>query len=106
MAREFNRRYPGVPVTIHAARKWLLGEAIPTQARLRVLARWFGVSTEWLRFGEGAPMVVTAQEPGLEEGSELEIDFQLAREIAALSRPHREAIHQLVRALRKAEKLD
>ena len=46
VAREFNRRYPGAPVTLHAARKWLLGEAIPAQDKLRVLAAWLGVTAE------------------------------------------------------------
>jgi len=98
LAREFNRRYPGMPVTPHATRKWLLGESIPAQARLRVLARWLGVSAEWLRFGEGAMSVTASDEP------QPEVDFQLAREIAALSAPHREVVRELVRALRRAER--
>lgn len=51
LAREFNLRYAGSSVTVHAARKWLVGEAIPTQEKLRSLAEWLGVSAEWLRFG-------------------------------------------------------
>lgn len=51
LAREFNVRYVGRPVTVHAARKWLIGEAIPTQEKLRMLADWLGVSAAWLRFG-------------------------------------------------------
>ncbi len=51
LAREFNFRYSGEPVTVHAARKWLVGDALPTQDKLRTLATWLGVSVEWLRFG-------------------------------------------------------
>jgi transcriptional regulator with XRE-family HTH domain len=51
LAREFNIRFPGRPITVHAARKWLVGEAIPTQEKLRTLAQWLGVPAEWLRFG-------------------------------------------------------
>jgi transcriptional regulator with XRE-family HTH domain len=51
LAREFNLRFSGRPISVHAARKWLVGEAIPTQEKLRALADWFGVSAEWLRFG-------------------------------------------------------
>jgi hypothetical protein len=29
-----------------------VGEAIPTQERIRVLSAWLGVSPNWLRFGE------------------------------------------------------
>ena len=51
LARNFNIRFSGVPITVHAARKWLIAEAIPTQEKMRVLAEWLGVSAEWLRYG-------------------------------------------------------
>jgi len=51
LSREFNIRFTGHPITVHAARKWLVGEAIPTQEKLRTLALWLGVASEWLRFG-------------------------------------------------------
>jgi transcriptional regulator with XRE-family HTH domain len=51
LAREFNERFAGQPVTVHAARKWLMGESIPTQEKLRSLAKWLNVTAEWLRFG-------------------------------------------------------
>ena len=37
----------------HAARKWLQGESIPTQEKLRALAGWLDVPADWLRFGNG-----------------------------------------------------
>ena len=52
LQRAFNARNPKLAVSVHAARKWLMGEAIPTQARLRVLADVLQVSATWLRFGE------------------------------------------------------
>ncbi len=55
LARAFNRRAGGSAITVHAARTWLVGEAIPTQARLRSMALWLAVSPEWLRFGD-APL--------------------------------------------------
>lgn len=39
------------PVTTLAARKWLMGEAMPTQDRIQLLAEWLNVSASWLRFG-------------------------------------------------------
>ena len=51
LAREFNVRFEGNPVTVHAARKWLQGESIPTQEKLRALASWLDVPADWLRFG-------------------------------------------------------
>jgi hypothetical protein len=52
LQRAFNARNPKLAVSVHAARKWLMGEAIPTQARLRELAAVLAVSPTWLRFGE------------------------------------------------------
>lgn len=51
LAREFNLRFAGHSVTVHAARKWLQGESIPTQEKLRALASWLQVPADWLRFG-------------------------------------------------------
>jgi hypothetical protein len=42
LQRAFNARNPKLAVSVHAARKWLMGEAIPTQARLRELAAVLG----------------------------------------------------------------
>ena len=51
LSREFNVRFSGRAITVHAARKWLIAEAIPTQEKLRALAEWLGVTADWLRFG-------------------------------------------------------
>ncbi|WP_229423487.1 hypothetical protein [Massilia frigida] len=53
MAREFNRRHRGASITVDTARKWLRGETVPTQAKLRSIAAWLLVSPEWLGFGDG-----------------------------------------------------
>lgn len=50
--REFNQRYWGNPITFQTGRRWLRGEAVPTQDRLQVLAEWLEVDPHWLRFGE------------------------------------------------------
>jgi hypothetical protein len=52
LQRAFNARNPKLAVSVHAARKWLMGEAMPTQARLRELAAVLAVPPTWLRFGE------------------------------------------------------
>jgi transcriptional regulator with XRE-family HTH domain len=54
LQRVFNERNNDLAISVHAARKWLMGEAIPTQARLRNLAAVLGVSATWLRFGDEA----------------------------------------------------
>ena len=52
VAREFNRRYSGKPVTAQAVRKWLNGEAIPAGDKIRVLAKWLKAAAHWLHYGE------------------------------------------------------
>jgi len=51
LAAEFNTYFSGTKVHMHSCRKWLLGEAIPTQEKLVVLAQMLGVTPEWLRYG-------------------------------------------------------
>lgn len=50
--RQFNALSPQQPVTTHAARKWIMGEAIPTQQRLQTLSALLKVAPNWLRFGD------------------------------------------------------
>ncbi len=54
LQRVFNERNNDLAISVHAARKWLMGEAIPTQSRLRALADVLQISATWLRFGEEA----------------------------------------------------
>lgn len=63
LAREFNIRFSGKPVTVHAARKWLVGESIPTQEKLRLLAEWLSVSVQWLRYGDDSGQTKEGKEP-------------------------------------------
>lgn len=98
LAREFNRRYPGRPITLHAARKWLHGDALPAQDKVRVLAEWLGMSAEWLRFGDGGKPALAMRERAAPD-----LDFNLAREVAALSQAHQGVVRALVKALRQSE---
>lgn len=52
LAREFNA-CSAKQISVHAARKWIEGESIPTQGNLRTLSAMFGVELNWLRFGDG-----------------------------------------------------
>jgi hypothetical protein len=61
LQRAFNAQNPVLAISVHAARKWLMGEAIPTQARLRELAAVLAASPTWLRFGE--QVAVKASKP-------------------------------------------
>lgn len=59
IAREFNLRFPDKAVTVHAVRKWIKGEAIPTQDKLVALAQWLGVRADWLRYDGDEPVADT-----------------------------------------------
>jgi transcriptional regulator with XRE-family HTH domain len=52
LARDFNLRWRGSPISVNATRKWLTGEAIPTMDKLSVLANLLGVTDDWLRWGQ------------------------------------------------------
>lgn len=52
LATEFNAHFHGTGVHAHSCRKWLQGEAIPTQEKLVTLAYMLGVSADWLRYGQ------------------------------------------------------
>ncbi len=100
-AREFNRRYNGRPISAHAARKWLTGESIPAQDKLRLLAAWLGVSTEWLRFGEKAAANVQLAEQ--ERAAYNQTDWELCCMLGSLSDEHKLIVREVVLALRRIE---
>ena len=96
LAREFNSRYDGRPVTVHAVRKWLLAEAIPVQDKLRTLADWLGIDVTWLRFGDAPQdrMHLVAANSGAPSQ-----DMQLMEELRLLDPQHRHIAREIVRAL-------
>jgi hypothetical protein len=49
-------------------RRWLRGEAIPSQEKLQVLADWLKVEPHLLRFGEGPIKVVKEKVQRWDEG--------------------------------------
>ncbi len=101
-AREFNRRYTGKPISIHAARKWLMGESIPMQDKLRLLAAWLGVSAEWLRFGEGGNAGKHAAQS--ERALYNSPDIELIGNINQLSTEHKQVVREVVLTLLRLEK--
>ena len=95
LAREFNVRFEGNPVTVHAARKWLQGESIPTQEKLRALASWLDVPADWLRFGS-----VESDAGG--EGKSNQIsprDTKLLSRLQKLDEHHRQIAEEFLRTL-------
>lgn len=96
LAREFNIRFEGRPITVHAARKWLVGEAIPTQEKLRTLAQWLGVPAEWLRFG--GDVHGSADMPGAPARFE-SADVKLVADLQRLDPHHQALAREFIRML-------
>jgi len=68
LEREFNTRYWGRSVTMQAVRRWLRGEAIPSQEKLQVLADWLKVEPQILRYGEAVRSSIQQQKQRWDEG--------------------------------------
>ena len=102
-ALEFNLRYWGRPVTAQAVRKWISGNAIPSQDKIIALAKWLNVSAEWLRFGEG-------EANGGNSGVTQEIpayhaqDVGLFRDFVTLNDEHKHIVRELVLTLMRIER--
>jgi transcriptional regulator with XRE-family HTH domain len=105
VARAFNLRYHGDPVSTQSVRKWLTGRSLPSQDKLRVLAEWLGVAPQWLRFGEGAGE--GARRAGMlrQEVRSYRRDQDILLEIfGRLSERHKKLVLDLVEALAAAER--
>lgn len=104
VAREFNLRYHGTPVTAQAVRKWLTGKSLPSQDKIRVLAHWLDVSPHWLRFGEPEPKGARQSTLARQEVSSYRVDAGwLARTFDSLSEPHKKLVMEVVIALLRLE---
>jgi hypothetical protein len=95
---EFNLRADGLAVTVHAARKWLTGEAIPAQARLQVIANWLGINAAWLRFGDAGNSMETRPLESLGQ-----VDSQLASDICLLSASNKRVLRAVVESMLREE---
>lgn len=102
LEREFNQRYWGQPITVQAVRRWLRGEAIPSQDKMQVLAEWLNVEPHVLRYGEQVSTRVKAKQKRWDEG----IGYQ-EREVfeAFLKLPvaQRKVVREVILAFVKAD---
>lgn len=103
VAREFNLRYEGTPVTAQAVRKWLAGEALPSQDKLRALARWLDVSPHWLRFGDSD--AAASETPALRQpAAAYRVDAAwLVKKYEALTDAHKKTVVEILIALSRLE---
>ncbi len=101
VAHEFNVRYRGRNITPHTVRNWLLGQALPTQDKLVVLAEWLQVSPNELRFG-----MVSAEPCGAAADAQFEAlgmaDREMIHRYLGLSTAERKTVREVVGAMAMA----
>lgn len=81
LAREFNLRWRGSPVSTNAARKWLYGPTLPKMEKIEVLAKMLGTSAEWLRWGPSTDLTVAGSVRHKQPVAATFMDMQLAESV-------------------------
>jgi len=101
LEREFNLRYWGKPMTLHGVRRWLLGESLPKQEKLLLLAEWLNIPPQELRFGLEVEKRVQQQRARWDEG----IGYQEREIFEAFLRlpvPQRKVVREVILAFAQA----
>jgi len=104
IAREFNLRYHGDAVSTQAVRKWLSGDALPTQDKIRALGLWLDVSAHWLRFGEGDRKEERQLFTARQEAGSYRLDHGWSsKKFELLNDTHKRMVVEMVHALLRLE---
>ncbi len=99
VANEFNLRYWGDGITVHAARNWLNGISLPKSDKLRVLAMWLQVKPQDLLFGLDAKPAMMGVEERPEHTALTLADEYMLEKYRALSHDYQRMVKELVAAL-------
>lgn len=98
VANEFNLRYWGRSITPHTTRNWLLGQALPTQDKLVVLAEWLQVSPDELRFGKSSAALRLSEADGQFEQLDM-ADREMIQRYLSLATADRKTVREVVAAM-------
>jgi len=98
---EFNSRYWGKPMTLHGVRRWLLGETLPSQDKLLVLAEWLAIPPQTLLFGEQAVARVAQRKPRWDSDVGFE-DRELFEAFLRLPVQQRRVVREVILAFSRA----
>lgn len=101
LEREFNQRYWGKPMTLHGVRRWLLGEAMPSQDKLMVLAEWLRIPPQELRFGEEVDRKLRQKRDTWDNGIGYQ-ERELFQAFLKLPVPQRHVLREVILAFVKA----
>ena len=99
VANEFNLRYWGDGITVHAARNWLNGISLPKSDKLRVLAMWLQVKPQDLLFGLDAKPAMMGVEERPEHNALTLADEYMLEKYHALSHDYQRMVKEMVAAL-------
>lgn len=105
LEREFNLRHYGKDITLHAAAKWLRGEALPRNDKIMTLAAWLDVPPNELVFGLEINHKIAARKQRWEESigyQEREL-FELFLNLPA---SQRKIVREVIVAFAKAYCID
>jgi len=103
LEREFNSRFWGKPMTLHGVRRWLLGETLPSQDKLLVLAEWLAVPPQTLLFGDAATSSLRTEQrkPRWDAGVGFE-ERELFEAFLRLPVPQRRVVREVILAFSRA----
>ncbi len=101
LEREFNQRYWGSPMTLHGVRRWLLGESLPKQDKVLVLAEWLRVPPQQLRYGVEVEKRIQQQRTRWDEGMGYQ-EREMFEAFLALPAPQRKIVREVIQAFTKA----
>ena len=99
VANEFNLRYWGEGITVHAARNWLNGVSLPKSDKLRVLALWLQVKPQDLLFGPDPKPVPFGVEENVDHEALSLADDNMLSKFRSLPYPYQRMVREIVAAL-------
>ena len=102
LEREFNLRYMGKPMTLHGVRRWLLGESLPKQDKVLVLAEWLRVPPQQLRYGVEIEQRIEQQRTRWDEGIGYQ-EREVFEAFLSLPAPQRKIVHEVIQAFVQAQ---
>ncbi len=101
LEREFNLRYLGQPMTLHGVRRWLLGESLPKQDKVEVLAEWLCIPPQQLRYGVEIEQRIEQQKSRWEDGIGYR-EREVFEAFLALPPTQRKVVREVIQAFSKA----
>ncbi len=88
----------GTPLPFQGVRRWLKGEALPSDDKLEVLADWLKVDKRYLRFGAGEKQVKTLTKPSILSQLTTE-EIEILKVFLSLDARKRKVVAEVIKAL-------